>query len=188
MFVTAALRRDITVTVLVVFAFWQLRYVAYPEPPTHMGRLKHWMNDAAPKRRVQHVASSFDWSRCTDTASVCARRLGERRGAWPMGISMRDEGVVGGDGFTLGAGEDSLFEHLPKMHQLLRGGEDKCLAMAGAFLDTAWDMFTAINNGTSTDYANAAMLDVTVARYPLPKMDYMETVTAQLITNPTTLL
>lgn len=63
MFVTAALRRDITVTVLVVFAFWQLRYVAYPEPPTHMGRLKHWMNDAAPKRRVQHVASSFDWSR-----------------------------------------------------------------------------------------------------------------------------
>ncbi|KID90529.1 glycosyl hydrolase family 47 protein [Metarhizium guizhouense ARSEF 977] len=35
-----------------------------------------------------------------------------------------------------------------------------------------------------TDYANAAVLDVIVARYPLPKVDYMETVTAQLITNP----
>ncbi|KFG78061.1 hypothetical protein MANI_025182 [Metarhizium anisopliae] len=143
-------------------------------------------------------------------------------GAWPMGISMRDEDVVGGDGFIPDAGEDSLFEHLPKMHELLRGGEDKYQAMARAFLDTrrkrpewkpyhpegftaakdmryirrpeaiesvfylyritgakaffkdtAWDMFTAINNGTRTDYANAAVLDVI-------------TVTAQLITNPTT--
>ncbi|KAH0600788.1 hypothetical protein MHUMG1_01787 [Metarhizium humberi] len=42
------------------------------------------------------------------------------------------------------------------------------------FKDTAWDMFTAINNGTRTDYANAAVLDVIVARYPLPKMDSME--------------
>lgn len=57
-----------------------------------------------------------------------------------MGISMRDEDVVGGDGFIPGAGEDSLFEHLPKMHELPRGGEDKYQAMARAFLDTVpWE-------------------------------------------------
>ncbi|EFY92141.1 glycosyl hydrolase family 47 protein [Metarhizium acridum CQMa 102] len=550
MFVTAAQRRDIAVAVLVIFAFWQLRYVVYPEPPTHMGRLKHWMNDAAPKRRIRHVPSSFDWSRVgfshqltsqvslptplrsprpsaqkiqhqfapedPEGAEVRVARLMEVRGlfrenwksyrelawmqdallpvsggsreqfsgwaatlvdsldtlwimglrdefdeaveaacqidfgvstsprvntfetnirylgglmaaydlsgreallqkavelgdliyaafntpngmpvdfidfaaakagealqpeprvvsaspgtlslemtrlsqitgdakyygaasrvmdlfcqgqnrtelpgAWPMWVSMRDEDVVSGGAFTLGGGEDSLFEYLPKMHQLLRGGDDKYRAMAGAFLDAAdrhfvfrpmtptaedillpgnvnvvdgkpvldpetehlacfvggmfglagrllnrtdyldsgirltngcvyayrsfptgmmperintvpcdhrshcpwqealwdherkkrpewkphlpegfttakdpryilrpeaiesvfymyritgdeafqdkaWDMFTAISNGTRTEYANAAVLDVTVARYPLPKMDYME--------------
>ena len=40
--------------------------------------------------------------------------------------------------------------------------------------DAAWDMFTAIANGTATKYANAAVLDVTKGRYPLPKEDYME--------------
>ncbi|KAF5133911.1 Endoplasmic reticulum mannosyl-oligosaccharide 1,2-alpha-mannosidase [Metarhizium anisopliae] len=68
------------------------------------------------------------------------QHVGDLPGAWPMGISMRDEDVVGGDGFISGAGEDSLFEHLPKMHELLRGGEDKYQAMARAFLDTVpWE-------------------------------------------------
>ncbi|KAK9436585.1 hypothetical protein VB005_11398 [Metarhizium brunneum] len=139
----------------------------------------------------------------------------------PMGISMRDEDVVGGDGFIPGAGEDSLFEHLPKMHELLRGGEDNAPGRKAL-----WDHerrkrpewkpyhpegFTAAKDpryirrpeaiesvfylyritgdkafqtrrGTCsppstmrTDYANAAVSDVIVARYPLHKMDYMET-------------
>jgi mannosyl-oligosaccharide alpha-1,2-mannosidase len=42
------------------------------------------------------------------------------------------------------------------------------------FQDKAWDMFAAIRNGTRTEFANAAVLDVTVGEYPLPKEDYME--------------
>lgn len=63
MFITAGLRRDLVTAVLVIFAFWQLRYVVYPEPATHMGRLKHWMNHAPRSRNYQHVKSSFDWSK-----------------------------------------------------------------------------------------------------------------------------
>jgi len=42
------------------------------------------------------------------------------------------------------------------------------------FQDAAWDMFEAISNGTYTEYANTAVLDVTRAVYPLPQEDYME--------------
>ncbi|RDA89146.1 hypothetical protein CP532_2227 [Ophiocordyceps camponoti-leonardi (nom. inval.)] len=42
------------------------------------------------------------------------------------------------------------------------------------FRDAAWDMFVAVSNGTRTEFANAAVLDVTKAEYPLPKEDYME--------------
>ena len=35
-------------------------------------------------------------------------------------------------------------------------------------------MYTAIKTGTETNFANAAIKDVTVAQYPLPKEDYME--------------
>ena len=42
------------------------------------------------------------------------------------------------------------------------------------YQDTAWEMFSSIIQGTQTDIANAAVLDVTVAEYPLPKEDYME--------------
>ncbi|EGZ69757.1 seven-hairpin glycosidase [Neurospora tetrasperma FGSC 2509] len=42
------------------------------------------------------------------------------------------------------------------------------------FQEAAWDMFTAVSNGTETEFANAAVLDVTKAEYPLPKEDYME--------------
>ena len=42
------------------------------------------------------------------------------------------------------------------------------------FQEAAWDMFMAVSNGTETDFANAAVLDVTKAEYPLPKEDYME--------------
>ncbi|PHH69878.1 hypothetical protein CDD82_7463 [Ophiocordyceps australis] len=42
------------------------------------------------------------------------------------------------------------------------------------FQEAAWDMFVAVSNGTRTEYANAAVLDVTVDEYPLPQEDYME--------------
>lgn len=42
------------------------------------------------------------------------------------------------------------------------------------YQEAAWDMFTAVSNGTETPFANAAVLDVTKAEYPLPKEDYME--------------
>lgn len=42
------------------------------------------------------------------------------------------------------------------------------------FQEAAWDMFTAIDKGTATDFANAAVLDVTRGTYPLPQEDYME--------------
>ncbi|KAK3496033.1 glycoside hydrolase [Neurospora crassa] len=42
------------------------------------------------------------------------------------------------------------------------------------FQEAAWDMFSAVSNGTETEFANAAVLDVTKAEYPLPKEDYME--------------
>ena len=42
------------------------------------------------------------------------------------------------------------------------------------YQEAAWDMFSAVANGTATEYANAAVLDVTKAKYPLPQEDYME--------------
>ncbi|KAK5659185.1 hypothetical protein OQA88_1275 [Cercophora sp. LCS_1] len=42
------------------------------------------------------------------------------------------------------------------------------------FQEAAWDMFTAVANGTATKYANAAVLDVTRAQDHLPQEDYME--------------
>ncbi|KAH8909279.1 family 47 glycosyl hydrolase [Coniochaeta sp. PMI_546] len=40
--------------------------------------------------------------------------------------------------------------------------------------DYAWDMFQAVANGTETQYASAAVLDVTIAKKDLPQEDYME--------------
>lgn len=51
------------------------------------------------------------------------------------------------------------------------------------FRDAAWDMFEAVSKGTRTEYANAAVLDVTKAHYPLPMEDYME-VSRELETAP----
>ncbi|KAL1859622.1 hypothetical protein Daus18300_009487 [Diaporthe australafricana] len=42
------------------------------------------------------------------------------------------------------------------------------------FQEAAWQMFAAVANGTETEYANAAVMDVTRAEYPLEKEDYME--------------
>ncbi|PHH69777.1 hypothetical protein CDD83_5613 [Cordyceps sp. RAO-2017] len=42
------------------------------------------------------------------------------------------------------------------------------------FADAAWAMFRAIARATRTDFANAAVLDVTADVDPLPKEDYME--------------
>ncbi|PHH75330.1 hypothetical protein CDD80_2461 [Ophiocordyceps camponoti-rufipedis] len=173
-------------------------------------------------------------------------------GAWPMYVSMRDGDVVSDSAFTLGGCVDSLYEYLPKMYQLLRGGGAvDYRAMFTAFSETAsryflfrpmlpgantsgcawdeqawktardarpewkphlplgfthakdpryllrpeaiesvfymwrvtgrdefreaaWDMFLAVRNGTRTDLANAAVLDVTRGVYPLEKEDYME--------------
>ncbi|KAB5511408.1 glycoside hydrolase family 47 protein [Coniochaeta sp. 2T2.1] len=40
--------------------------------------------------------------------------------------------------------------------------------------DYAWGMFQAVANGTAAEFGSAAVLDVTVAREPLPREDYME--------------
>ncbi|ROW07339.1 hypothetical protein VMCG_03938 [Cytospora schulzeri] len=42
------------------------------------------------------------------------------------------------------------------------------------FQETAWEMFKAVGNGTETEFANAAVMDVTRANFPLEKEDYME--------------
>lgn len=43
-----------------------------------------------------------------------------------------------------------------------------------AFQQTAWEMFAAVSNGTETEFANAAVKDVTSKQLPLDKVDYME--------------
>ncbi|KAL7807003.1 glycoside hydrolase family 47 protein [Trichoderma aethiopicum] len=58
-------------------------------------------------------------------------------GAWPINVNMRAEDVVSGSAFTLGGCADSLYEYLPKMHQLLGGGEAKYETMARTFLQAA---------------------------------------------------
>lgn len=42
------------------------------------------------------------------------------------------------------------------------------------YQQAAWEMFRAVANGTATEIANAAVLDVTATTYPLPQEDYME--------------
>ncbi|KAH8903012.1 family 47 glycosyl hydrolase [Coniochaeta sp. PMI_546] len=42
------------------------------------------------------------------------------------------------------------------------------------YQQAAWEMFRAVANGTATEIANAAVLDVTARTYPLPQEDYME--------------
>lgn len=58
-------------------------------------------------------------------------------GVWPMYVNMMAKDVVNGGTFTLGGCADSLYEYLPKMHQLLGGGEPKYEAMSKMFLRTA---------------------------------------------------
>ncbi|POR34218.1 alpha-1,2-Mannosidase [Tolypocladium paradoxum] len=61
----------------------------------------------------------------------------ELPGVWPMWVSMRREDVVSGSAFTLGGSQDSLYEYLPKMHQLLGGGDgDRYAVMARTFMGT----------------------------------------------------
>jgi mannosyl-oligosaccharide alpha-1,2-mannosidase len=42
------------------------------------------------------------------------------------------------------------------------------------FQEAAWDMWQAVSNGTETEYANAAVRDVTTTTRPLELEDYME--------------
>ncbi|GFP57363.1 endoplasmic reticulum mannosyl-oligosaccharide 1,2-alpha-mannosidase [Trichoderma asperellum] len=58
-------------------------------------------------------------------------------GVWPMNINMNTKDVVQGGSFTLGGCADSLYEYLPKMHQLLGGGEPKYDIMSRTFLKAA---------------------------------------------------
>ncbi|GJN83971.1 hypothetical protein PLIIFM63780_007522 [Purpureocillium lilacinum] len=61
----------------------------------------------------------------------------ELPGAWPMWVSMKHQNVTTGGAFTLGGSQDSLYEYLPKMHQLLQGGDAKYETMTKTFLETA---------------------------------------------------
>ncbi|KAK0389840.1 hypothetical protein NLU13_3413 [Sarocladium strictum] len=65
----------------------------------------------------------------------------ELPGIWPMYVSMKKQDVVTGSKFTLGGYEDSLLEYLPKMYQLLGGGDEKYEIMTKAFLRTADEHF-----------------------------------------------
>lgn len=65
----------------------------------------------------------------------------ELPGIWPMYVSMKKQDVVTGSKFTLGGYEDSLLEYLPKMYQLLGGGDEKYEIMTKTFLRTADDHF-----------------------------------------------
>jgi len=42
------------------------------------------------------------------------------------------------------------------------------------FQEAAWEMWKAVSAGTETEYANAAVRDVTATEKPLPLEDYME--------------
>jgi len=42
------------------------------------------------------------------------------------------------------------------------------------YQQAAWEMFKAVANGTATEIANAAVMDVTARGYPLEQEDYME--------------
>ncbi|RCI13371.1 hypothetical protein L249_1012 [Ophiocordyceps polyrhachis-furcata BCC 54312] len=57
-------------------------------------------------------------------------------GLWPRVVDLRDE-TADGDVFTLGAGADSLYEYLPKMHALLGGLDPQYEDMATRALDAA---------------------------------------------------
>ncbi|KAF5257946.1 hypothetical protein FOXYS1_11509 [Fusarium oxysporum] len=57
-------------------------------------------------------------------------------GLWPHVMNYRDE-KVGEARFTLGAGADSLYEYLPKMHALLGGLDPEYVEMTTKALDTA---------------------------------------------------
>ncbi|KJZ77152.1 hypothetical protein HIM_03473 [Hirsutella minnesotensis 3608] len=58
-------------------------------------------------------------------------------GVWPLWVSMSRQDVTSGNTFTLGGSEDSLYEYLPKMHQLMGGGDPKYETMYKTFADTA---------------------------------------------------
>ncbi|GKU01037.1 mannosyl-oligosaccharide alpha- -mannosidase 1b [Fusarium langsethiae] len=57
-------------------------------------------------------------------------------GLWPHVMNYREENVDD-DRFTLGAGTDSLYEYLPKMHALLGGLDSEYVEMTTKALDTA---------------------------------------------------
>ncbi|KAK7736673.1 hypothetical protein SLS53_006879 [Cytospora paraplurivora] len=72
-------------------------------------------------------------------------------GLWLQWVSVRREDVVSGVDFSISSGADSQ-----------------------EFQEMAWEMFRAVGNGTETNFADAAVVDVTKARYPLEEVDYME--------------
>lgn len=62
-------------------------------------------------------------------------------GLWPLYVSLGRGDVTKGKTFTLGAGADSLYEYLPKMHLLLGGGEPMYGDMTRGFLDASGVLF-----------------------------------------------
>ncbi|KAL7816146.1 glycoside hydrolase [Trichoderma gracile] len=79
------------------------------------------------------------YSAVSQVMDVFYRGQNETRlpGVWPINVNMRAKDVVSGSSFTLGGCADSLYEYLPKMHQLLGGGEPKYETMARTFLQAA---------------------------------------------------
>ncbi|KAG6324398.1 hypothetical protein E4U22_002142 [Claviceps purpurea] len=58
-------------------------------------------------------------------------------GLWPIMVSMDRMDVSSRREFSLGAGADSLYEYLPKMHALLGGQEPMYEAMTESFMEAA---------------------------------------------------
>jgi mannosyl-oligosaccharide alpha-1,2-mannosidase len=58
-------------------------------------------------------------------------------GLWPTDVNFRDETMAESMRFSLGAGADSLYEYLPKMHALLGGLDPQYEVMTVAALDAA---------------------------------------------------
>lgn len=90
-------------------------------------------------------------------------------GLWPRYLNFRD-GNMTWDMFTLGAGADSLYEYLPKMHALLGGLDPAYSAMTERALDTARERL--LFRPTTPDEADVLMLGNLVARSSSPERSY----------------
>lgn len=83
-------------------------------------------------------------------------------GMWPLYVSLRQGDVTRGSTFTLGAGADSLYEYLPKMHLLLGGGEPMYADMTRGFLDASGALLfrPMLPEGVDEDILVAGVADV----------------------------
>ncbi|KND87058.1 Mannosyl-oligosaccharide alpha-1,2-mannosidase [Tolypocladium ophioglossoides CBS 100239] len=91
--------------------------------------------------RLSQISGDAKYYDATERIKQFFRRSQDKTkipGLWPKVINYRDE-TMDGDVFTMGAGADSLYEYLPKMHALLGGLDPQYSDMAVKALDAARD-------------------------------------------------